>query len=152
MHYERDILEETGKEYPVHDSKGATDDNYNRGVRHLLQEVAHGSHTAGVGGVLIGTHNRHSVEAALHTMQELGIPGHTGTVCFGQQLGMADYIAYTLVDRGCFIHKFMAYGEERDVVPFLVRRAQENNSVSETARLERELYGEELMRRLSRRQ
>ena len=148
MQYEWGILEETGKEYPVHPSKEATDANYDKGVEYVLGELARGTPEAGVGGFLIGTHNKHSVDRALEKIDELGIPSTTGAVCFGQQLGMADYIAYDLVERGFFLHKVLAYGEEKDVLPFLVRRARENNKTSETARLERQLYGEELVRRM----
>ena len=148
MHHEKEISEERGLEYPIHPSKEATDANYDQGVRSVLEELARGTPESGVGGLLVATHNRQSVEKAMKSMKELGIPHNTGIVCFGQQTGMADYIAYDLISRGYNMQKVLAYGEEEDVVPFLVRRARENNKTSQTAQLERQLYGEELKRRM----
>ena len=148
MHYEREISEETGQEYPLHPSKEATDANYDRGVRSVLEEIAWGTPESGVGGLLVATHNRESVERAVESMKELGIPHDTDTVCFGQLSGMADYLTYGLVERGYTVQKILAYGEEKDVIPFLVRRAQENNKTPENAQFERKLYGAELGRRL----
>lgn len=149
MVYERDVSEKLGHEYPVHDSKEDTDLNYDCGVRHVLEEISHGEHTASVGGVLFGTHNRYSVEKAVTLMQELRIPPNTGTVGIGQLQGMADYLSFSVVNSGHSVHKFMAYGAESDVIPFLVRRAQENDNTSENAQLERQFYAEELRKRHS---
>ena len=148
MQYEREMSEETGQEYPIHPSKEATDSNYDRGVRCVLEEIAWGTPESGVGGLLVATHNRQSVERAAQSMQELRIPHDTGSVCLGQLSGMADYISYSLAERGYIVLKILAYGEERDVIPFLVRRAQENNNTSQSAQIERKMYGEELCRRL----
>ena len=148
MQYEREMSEETGQEYPIHPSKEVTDSNYDRGVRCVLEELAQGTPESGVGGLLVATHNRQSVERAVQSMQELRIPHDTGSVCLGQLSGMADYITYSLAERGYIALKILAYGDERDIIPFLVRRAQENNKTSQTAQLERKMYGEELCRRL----
>ena len=148
MHHEKEISEERGLEYPIHPSKEATDANYDQGVRSVLEELARGTPESGVGGLLVATHNRQSVEKAVKSMKELGVPHDTGVVCFGQQVGVADYIAYALVASGYTVQKFMAYGEEKDIIPFLVRRGHENSNTSDNAHFERELYGQELSRRM----
>lgn len=151
MVYERDMAAQRGLECPVHDSKEDTDRNYDRGVRFLLEELSRGEQRkAGVGGVLVATHNANSANKAVKLMEELGVSRHTGAVCFGQLLGMADYLSHSLVDSGHFVHKYVAYGEEGDVIPFLVRRAQENDKTSQSAQLERQFYAQELRRRHSK--
>ena len=148
MHNEKEIAEETGQEYLIHPSKEATDANYDRGVRCVLEEIARGTPESGVGGFLVATHNRESVERAVRLMQELGIPSNTDAVCFGQHIGMTDYIAYALVERGYTVQKYLPFGEVKDVIPFLLRRANEYNKTSESAQFERQLYRREIGRRL----
>ena len=147
MHNEREISEEAGQEYPIQPSKEATDANYDRGVRCVLEEIARGTPESGV-GLLVATHNRQSVEQAVDFMQELGIPHDTDAVCFGQHIGMTDYIAYALVERGYTVQKYLPFGEVNDVIPFLLRRANEYNKTSESGQFERQLYRKELGRRL----
>ena len=147
MVYERDLAAQLGHEYPVHASKEGTDMNYDRGIRYLLEEIARGKEKSSVGGLLVASHNRNSVEKAMQLIKALRLPPDDGTVCFGQMQGMADYLSHTLVDSGHFVHKIVVYGEESEVLPFLVRRAEENSRTSENARLERQLYGQELRRR-----
>ena len=147
MQYEKDFAAQSGHEYPVQPSKEATNANYNRGVQCVMEEIAGGVSEAGVGGLVVASHNQHSVEKAAHLMQDYGIPRASGAVCFGQLLGMADYLSYGLAEAGYSVHKWIAYGDTDDVVPFLVRRAQENDKTSENAQLERQLYAQELRRR-----
>ncbi|CAI8033158.1 Vesicular integral-membrane protein VIP36 [Geodia barretti] len=128
----------------------ATDANYDRGVRCVLEEIARGTPESGVGGFLVATHNRESVERAVRLMQELGIPSNTDAVCFGQHIGMTDYIAYALVERGYTVQKYLPFGEVKDVIPFLLRRANEYNKTSESAQFERQLYRREIGRRAPR--
>ena len=166
MQFEKNIAAKYGSEYPVHDTKEATDACYDRGVQCVLEELARRDHPeasggggvggvgggvggvgGGVGGVFLGTHNSNTVQQALELMQDLGIDPGSGTVCFGQLLGMADYISYTLAESGHLVHKVLAYGEEDDVVPFLIRRAHENDRMSGLAQLEKKMYANELKRR-----
>lgn len=148
MQYERAIAAEYDTEYPIHDNKEATDVSYDQGVQYVLNELVSGEREAGVGGVFIGSHNKHSIQQAVELMNDIEIPADTGVVCFGQQLGMADYISYALAENGYIIQKILAYGEDHDVIPFLVRRAQENNKTSLQAQFERKLYAKELKKRI----
>lgn len=147
MEYEKEMAAKLGHTYPVQPDKEATHRNYDRGMRHIMEEIAGGVSEAGVGGVIVASHNQHSVEQAVQIMQELGIPRGSGAVCFGQLLGMGDHLSYPLAQAGYIVQKFLAYGGTDDVFPFLVRRGQENDKTSENAQLERQLYAEEMKRR-----
>uniref|UniRef100_H2ZZB8 Proline dehydrogenase n=1 Tax=Latimeria chalumnae TaxID=7897 RepID=H2ZZB8_LATCH len=87
----------------------------------------------------------------LGRMEELGIPKDGGGVCFGQLLGMCDHVSVTLGQAGYAIYKSIPYGPLEDVMPYLVRRAQENQAVLKGIRKERDLLYRELKRRLLRR-
>ena len=147
MVYEKNTAGQLGHDHPCQPNKEATDMNYDRGVRCVMKELACGVNTAGVGGLVVASHNRHSVQQAVQLMHELRIPRDSGAVCFGQLLGMADYISYALASNGYCVQKILAYGDSHDVIPFLVRRAQENDKTSQNAQLERQLYAQELKKR-----
>ncbi|XP_055225033.1 hydroxyproline dehydrogenase isoform X2 [Gorilla gorilla gorilla] len=86
-------------------------------------------------------------EATSQSMWELGIP-LDGTVCFGQLLGMCDHVSLALGQAGYVVYKSIPYGSLEEVIPYLIRRAQENRSVLQGARREQELLSQELWRRL----
>lgn len=143
MEVEKETAAKSGGEYPVHPNKAATNQSYNKAVHRTLGEVG-----GAVGGVVVASHNKESIELALQRMEELELSGASGAVCFGQQLGMGDHLSYPLAQNGYIVQKVLAYGKVGDVVPFLVRRGQENSAVSENAQLERMLYAGELKKRL----
>ncbi|XP_073879332.1 hydroxyproline dehydrogenase isoform X6 [Macaca fascicularis] len=86
-------------------------------------------------------------EATSQSMWELGIP-LDGTVCFGQLLGMCDHVSLALGQAGYVVYKSIPYGSLEEVIPYLIRRAQENRSVLQGVRREQELLSQELWRRL----
>jgi len=79
--------------------------------------------------LMLATHNAASLELACGRMRELGIPRAGGGVFFGQLLGMADAASFSLGAAGYQVAKYVPYGEVRLVVPYLVRRAQENSAL-----------------------
>ncbi|KPP77457.1 putative proline dehydrogenase 2 [Scleropages formosus] len=84
-------------------------------------------------------------------MAELGIDKNCGSVCFGQLLGMCDHVSLTLAQHGFSVYKSVPYGSVDDTVPYLVRRAQENRTVLQGIRKERDLLRQEMKRRLKER-
>ncbi|XP_054664683.1 hydroxyproline dehydrogenase [Grus americana] len=102
-------------------------------------------------GVMVATHNEASVLQATQRMEELGIPRQGGGVCFGQLLGMCDHVSLALGEAGYAVYKSMPYGTAEATLPYLARRARENQAVMEGARRERGLLAHELRRRLLRR-
>mmetsp|Transcript_19389 Transcript_19389/g.56331 ORF Transcript_19389/g.56331 Transcript_19389/m.56331 type:complete len:86 (+) Transcript_19389:3-260(+) len=71
-------------------------------------------------------------------------------VYFGQLLGMADHLTFTLAKHGYKAYKYVPYGPIDEVVPYLIRRTQENSAIlgSPGVQLERRMVGQELVRRL----
>ncbi|CDQ85700.1 unnamed protein product [Oncorhynchus mykiss] len=98
--------------------------------------------------IIVATHNEESVRRAVQRMGELGIDKDGGSVCFGQLLGMCDHVSLTLAQQGYLVYKSVPYGSVDNTLPYLVRRAQENRTVLQGIRKERDLLRLELHRRL----
>ncbi|MEE6525779.1 hypothetical protein FKM82_026019 [Ascaphus truei] len=98
--------------------------------------------------LILASHNEESVLHAMRRMAELGIEKSSGAVSFGQLLGMCDHVSLTLGQAGYMVYKSVPYGSVDSVLPYLIRRAQENQSVLQGIRKERDLLRRELWRRL----
>lgn len=98
--------------------------------------------------IMVASHNRRSIETTTALMNELDVPRAGGNVYFGQLLGMSDRLSFPLGRAGYEVYKYIPYGPVAEVVPYLVRRAQENGDVLSNARLERRLMWRELVRRV----
>jgi len=75
-------------------------------------------------------------------------PAKKRTVYFGQLYGMCDYISFILGKHGYGVYKYLPYGPVGEVVPYLVRRAEENAGFVGRAEKERTMLLEEIKRRL----
>ena len=65
----------------------------------------------------------------VETMEQKNLPADHPNIYFSQLLGMSDHISYNLAAAGYNVSKYVPYGPVRDVLPYLIRRAQENTSV-----------------------
>jgi len=93
--------------------------------------------------VFIGTHNEMSNYLALQIMEDKDIAKDDPRVWFSQLYGMSDQISYNLAAKGYNTAKLVPFGPVTDVVPYLLRRAEENSSVKgQTSRELTLLYGE----------
>lgn len=108
---------------PICVSKQATDDNYNASVDYM---VAHLDRMA----IFAGTHNEESSYRLMQLMQQKGIAKNDPRIWFGQLYGMSDNISYNLAAHGYNVAKYLPFGPVRDVMPYLIRRAEENTSVA----------------------
>jgi proline dehydrogenase len=97
--------------------------------------------------VVIASHNEESNRLAAVTMDELGIPHQHPRVHFSQLYGMSDHITFNMAKAGFAVSKYLPFGPIRDVIPYLMRRAQENSSVSGQTGRELTLIQRELQRR-----
>ncbi|HQE12379.1 MAG TPA: proline dehydrogenase family protein, partial [Flavipsychrobacter sp.] len=97
--------------------------------------------------LFIGTHNEHSSYLAAKYMEEHNIPKDSPKVYFSQLFGMSDNISFNLANAGYKVAKYMPYGPVKDVIPYLMRRAQENTSVAGQTGRELLLINKELKRR-----
>merc|ERR1712151_1359437 len=98
---------------------------------------------------MVATHNLSTVQLVVHKMRELEIPVTAG-VYMGQLLGMADHLTMTLGGHGYKAYKYVPYGPVGEVVPYLIRRTQENSTFlgSPGVAEERSIIWSELCRRL----
>ncbi|KAF8822688.1 proline dehydrogenase [Cardiosporidium cionae] len=98
--------------------------------------------------VFFGTHNAESILYILDIMKSKGITS-TKTVNFGQLLGMFDHVTFTLSHFGYNAYKYIPYGPIEDVIPYLVRRAQENSDVFSSCSEELRYFTREIFRRMA---
>ena len=124
-------------------SKGATDDAYDGAAALLLERVADGG-----GALLLATHNRRSLQKLGERMAELGLARDDPAVHAAQILGMADDATYGLGAAGYNALKLVPYGAFDELLPWLLRRLEENSSILGAAAEERPLLRRELRRRV----
>lgn len=113
---------EMGYPTPICASKQATDDNYNAAVSYMLQNID-------TMAIFAGTHNEES-SYLLMQMMNGKIAKNDTRIFFGQLYGMSDNISYNLAAHGYNVAKYLPFGPVRDVMPYLIRRAEENTSVA----------------------
>ena len=97
--------------------------------------------------MIVASHNEHSSLLATQLLQEKGYELNHAHVHFSQLLGMSDNITFNLATAGCSVSKYVPFGPIKDVVPYLMRRAQENTSVGGQTGRELALIKKELKRR-----
>lgn len=127
---------------PILDSIEETHKNYNNAIKDILMEIKDGKEME----IMIATHNQKSVEAALECMVHNNIPKSKG-IYFGQLLGMSDHLTFTLGAAGYKAYKYVPYGKVKEVMPYLLRRAQENADALSGAKYERGLINKEIVYR-----
>ena len=115
--------EEQNYPNPICHSKEATDANYDAGVAYMIDNLATMS-------LFAGTHNEESSYKIIDLMQQKGIAKNDQRIWFGQLYGMSDNISYNLAAQGYNVAKYLPFGPVRDVMPYLIRRAEENTSVA----------------------
>lgn len=140
MEKERIRAEKLKYDNPVQPSKEATDRDYNSAVEYALSNID-------TIAVCIATHNEQSCKQAVIKINEMGIQTHHPHVTFSQLLGMSDHLSFNLSASGFRAAKYMPYGPVQDVIPYLIRRAQENASVSGQMGRELQLLTLEMRRR-----
>jgi proline dehydrogenase len=114
---------EKGYKNPICSSKQATDDNFNEAVSYMMEHIE-------TMAIFAGTHNEDSSYLVMKLMIEKGLSKDDKRVWFGQLYGMSDNISYNLAAAGYNVAKYLPFGPVRDVMPYLIRRAQENTSVA----------------------
>ncbi len=140
MEKERKRSEEMGYPNPINPDKQTTDDHYNTALRFCadhLDEMA----------VCNASHNAQSNLLLAEIMEQKGIPRDHPNTMFSQLYGMSDNLTFNLAKGGYRVAKYVPYGQVHDVIPYLIRRAQENSSVTGDAGRELSLILTELERR-----
>ncbi|HVY75268.1 MAG TPA: proline dehydrogenase family protein [Puia sp.] len=127
---------------PIQDDKEATDRDYNAAVGFCLDNLTHIS-------AIVASHNEHSNLLTVQWMEEKGLPLSHPHIHFSQLYGMSDNITFNLAKAGCSVSKYLPFGPIKDVVPYLMRRAEENSSLSGHTGRELALIQKEWQRRLT---
>lgn len=140
MEKERARGMEKGYPSPIQPNKAATDKDYDAAVLFCLERLDKLA-------VFIGTHNEHSCMLAAQYMESHQIPANHNHVYFSQLYGMSDNISFNLAHSGYHVAKYLPYGPVKDVLPYLMRRAQENTSVAGQTGRELSLINKEIQRR-----
>jgi len=141
----------------VHTSKEQTDIAYNNAAARLLSEISVSDVAGDVLGcpvpraaLLLATHNRRSLELATSEMRHLDLARGHCNVHFAQILGMVDNLTNALGLAGYNASKLVVFGEMREVLPWLLRRVQENRDAFGAQAAEMSVLRKELWRRLVR--
>ena len=140
MEKERARAVEKNYPSPVQANKQNTDKDYNEAVDFCLEHLEH-LH------LFIGTHNEKSCLLAAEKMMAKSIDTKEPNIYFSQLFGMSDNISFNLAQQGFQVAKYLPYGPVKDVMPYLMRRAQENTSVAGQTGRELTLINSELKRR-----
>ncbi|MFK5973094.1 MAG: proline dehydrogenase family protein [Flavobacteriaceae bacterium] len=140
MEKENERAEERGYATPICASKKATDSNFDSAVAYMLDHL-------NIISLFAGTHNENSCFRLMELMKDKEILKSDSRVWFGQLYGMSDHISFNLALRGYNVAKYLPFGPVRDVMPYLIRRAEENTSVAGQTTRELALLKKERKRR-----
>ena len=137
---ENERAEERGYPTPMCASKQQTDEYFDNAVAWSLDYLDHMA-------VYAGTHNENSSYRLMEQMEKRQISRNDPRIWFGQLYGMSDHISFNLGTQGYNVSKYLPFGPVRDVMPYLIRRAEENTSVAGQTNRELELLRKERERR-----
>ena len=122
MEKERKRAADMGYHDPIQPNKEASDKDFNDAVRFCIDHLDRIS-------LVVASHNEHSNMLAVELLQQKGLPLKHPHVHWSQLYGMSDNITFNLAKAGCSVSKYLPFGPIKDVIPYLMRRAQENTSI-----------------------
>ncbi len=140
MEKERDRALRIGYPSPIQPNKAASDRDYNLALEFI---IAHSDSFA----LCAGTHNEESSLLFAELIEKYGISKNDKRFYGAQLLGMSDHISYNLANAGYNLAKYVPFGPIKEVMPYLLRRADENTSVAGQTGRELSLIMKELKRR-----
>lgn len=140
MEKERRRAEEKGYASPIQKDKESSDRDYNAGLEFCIANLERI-------GLIVASHNEYSNLYATELLQKRGLSLNHPHIHWSQLYGMSDNITFNLAHAGCSVSKYLPFGPIKDVIPYLMRRAQENTSVKGQTGRELGLIKKELERR-----
>lgn len=140
MEKERRRAEEKGYASPIQKDKQSSDRDYNAGLEFCIANLERI-------GLIVASHNEYSNLYATELLQKRGLSLNHPHIHWSQLYGMSDNITFNLAHAGCSVSKYLPFGPIKDVIPYLMRRAQENTSVKGQTGRELGLIKKELERR-----
>ncbi|BES90393.1 Proline dehydrogenase [Nesidiocoris tenuis] len=150
MEQERARAEALGYADPINPNYEATSEMYHKTLTECLRRIKDLKDKGKPNsiGIMVASHNEDTVRFAIEKMKEIGVSPEDKVICFGQLLGMCDYITFPLGQAGYSAYKYIPYGPVNEVLPYLSRRAQENKGILKKIQKEKRLLLSELGRRL----
>ena len=143
MDKERKRALDLGYPSPIQPNKESCDNDYNDAVAFCVDNLDSIA-------LIVASHNEHSNLYCTRLLDEKGLPHNHPHVHFSQLFGMSDNITFNLAKMGCSVSKYLPFGPIKDVIPYLMRRAQENSSVAGQTGRELGLIEKELKRRFKK--
>ncbi len=140
MEKERLRAQEKGYTSPIQPDKKSCDEDYNAAVKYCIDHIDR-IH------LIVASHNDTSNLYTTQLLDEKSLPHNHPHVHFSQLYGMSDNITFNLAKHGCSVSKYLPFGPIEDVVPYLMRRAEENSSVAGQTGRELLLVNKEIKRR-----
>jgi proline dehydrogenase len=140
MEKERKRAKKLNYPSPIQTDKEATDKDFNAAVEFCIDHFDRIS-------LIVASHNEESNLFATQLLQKKNLSLHHPHIHFSQLFGMSDNITFNLAKAGCSVSKYLPFGPIKDVIPYLMRRAQENTSVKGQTGRELALIKKEMQRR-----
>ncbi len=138
MEKERERAREKGYKDPIQPDKNATDKDYDLAVAYCVDHNI---------ALCAGTHNEESSKLLTQLIEKKQLDKTNSDFYFAQLLGMSDHISFNLSQNGFNVAKYVPYGPVKEVIPYLIRRAEENTSVAGQTSRELSLISKEMKRR-----
>ncbi len=142
MEKERERAEQLGLPSPIQPDKESTDRDYNLALELMLESLDHAA-------LVAGTHNERSCSLLTEGMAKHSIEPSDSRIWFSQLYGMSDHLSFNLASAGYNVVKYLPFGPVAEVMPYLIRRAEENTSIGGQTGRELGLIRKELQRRRS---
>jgi len=140
MDKERKRAAEMNYTSPIQPDKESCDRDYNAAIEFCIDHLD-------VIAPIIASHNEYSNLLTTELLAKKNLPNDHPHVHFSQLYGMSDNITFNLARAGCSVSKYLPFGPIKEVIPYLMRRAQENSSVSGQTGRELGLIKKEIKRR-----
>lgn len=140
MERERRRASEMGYPSPIYPDKDGSDSGFDGALNVCVENID-------IVSIFCGTHNEQSCEYLVNLMAEKKLQPGDNRIFFSQLLGMSDHLSFNLASAGYNVAKYIPYGPVREVLPYLIRRAEENTSVAGQTGRELRLITQELKRR-----
>ena len=140
MEKERNRAAEKKYPSPIHKSKEAVDRDFDAAVSYCIDHI-------GQIALVVATHNEQSCRYAVQLMEQRKIDHNSMYVHFSQLFGMGDHLTFNFAKEGYAVSKYIPYGPVAKVIPYLLRRAEENSSVHGQGNREYALICREMERR-----
>ncbi len=123
MEKERKRAADQGYPSPIQPTKEATDADFDAALNLAVENLD-------VLSLFCGSHNEKSNRLLMQAMARKGLPNNDARIWFSQLYGMSDHLSFNLADAGYNVSKYMPYGPVLNIVPYLIRRAEENTSIA----------------------